>query len=97
MVKLVTDIRAASQEQAKVYGYIPEIIVDINPLVPKPLTEFAGLPMEEVSVTKKKIIWLKNRLRSLGRTFVYGESPKNALLQYRIANGLASWEELAGE
>jgi radical SAM superfamily enzyme YgiQ (UPF0313 family) len=97
MVKLVTEIRAASQEQAKTFGYIPEIIVDINPLVPKPLTAFAGQPMEEVSVTKKKIIWLKNRLRSLGRTFVYGESPKNAFLQHRIANGLAKWEEIAGE
>lgn len=91
---LVKDIREISKEYGKTHGYLPEIIVDINPLIPKPLTIFAGQPMEEVASLKKKIIGLKNKLRTLGRTFVYGESPKNALLQYRIANHMIEMDEL---
>ncbi len=94
---LVAEIRDITKLTAKRFGYIPEIIVDINPLVPKPLTRFQGLAMEDVGNLKKKIIGLKNRLRRLGRTFVYGESPKTARRQYEIANGLVSLEDIEAE
>lgn len=94
IVDLVKEIRDVSKDYGRKHGYLPELIVDINPLVPKPLTIFAGQPMDDVQSLKKKIIGMKNRLRVLGRTFVYGESPKNALLQYRIANHLLEMDEL---
>jgi hypothetical protein len=93
-IDLVREIRSVSQEYAKEYGYIPEIIVDINPLVPKPLTDFAGVPIEDAGILKKKVIYLKKKLRNFGRVFVYGESPKNAQLQYRLANHLIPIEEI---
>ncbi len=86
IIRLIEDIRKISLQNVKGFGYIPEIIIDINPLVPKPLTLFQGYPMEDIQILRKKIIYLKNKLRGLGRTFVYGESPKEALLQYQIAN-----------
>lgn len=97
IVTLVTDIRNISKEYGQTFGYLPEIIVDINPLVPKPLTPFEGVNMAPVKELKKKIITLKNRLRVLGRTFVTGESPNSAYLQYQIANHLLSLEEILKE
>jgi radical SAM superfamily enzyme YgiQ (UPF0313 family) len=94
MIVFLKEIRSISLSFSKDFGYVPEMIVDINPLVPKPLTAFEGLPIEDIKSLKKKIAYLKNNLRGFGRTFVYGESPKNALLQYNIANHIYSLEEL---
>ncbi len=93
-IRLIGDIREITQETAADWGYIPEIIVDINPLVPKPFTLFEGQPMENIKTLRKKIIYLKNKLRKMGRTFVYGESPRSSLLQYQISNHLLSLEEI---
>jgi radical SAM superfamily enzyme YgiQ (UPF0313 family) len=83
-----------SYVHSKKHGYVPEFIITVNPLVPKPFTEFQDCPMEELQSIKKKIITLKNGLRGLGRTYVYGESPKSALLQYRLSHHIVSLEEL---
>ena len=96
IVQLVTDIRNVSKEFGQTHGYLPEIIVDINPLVPKPLTPFEGVKMAPVKDLKKRLIYLKNKLRVLGRTFVTGESPNSACQQYLIANHLISLEEIKG-
>ena len=42
-IRLVGDIWEITKENAKRFGYLPEIIVDINPLVPKPLTPLSSL------------------------------------------------------
>ncbi|NPV00151.1 MAG: radical SAM protein [Brevinematales bacterium] len=94
IIRLVTEIHAVSSVNVKATGYQPEIIVDINPLVPKPLTELQGAPMESEKSLRKKTVYLKNRLRSLGRVFVYGESPRNSHLQYRISQGLMDFDEI---
>ena len=94
MAEFVKEIRLASMENAAEFGYIPEIIVDINPLVPKPLTKMEGLPMENIAGLKRKIIYLKKRLHGLGRVFVIGESPKSALLQYKLSNNLMKFDEI---
>lgn len=94
MVTLIKEIVSLSKGQAKTYGYTPEIIVDINPLVPKPFTDFADREIEDVSQLKKKILSLKQRLHGLGRVFVSGESPRRAKLQYDLAWGKLSWEEI---
>ncbi len=94
IIRLVTEIREVSTVNVKATGYLPEIIVDINPLVPKPLTEFQDVPIEDEKSLRKKMVYLKNRLRSLGRVFVYGESPRNSHLQYRISQGLMDFEEI---
>jgi len=94
IIKLVRKLREISLEHSKNLHYIPEFIIDINPLVPKPFTEFQGYPFEEIKILKEKIIYLKKNLRKLGRTFVYGESPKSAFLQYRLSHGLIDFEEV---
>ncbi|OHD54048.1 MAG: hypothetical protein A2Y33_10035 [Spirochaetes bacterium GWF1_51_8] len=94
IVRLVTAIRGESSVNVKQSGFLPEMIVDINPLVPKPFTDFSESPIEDEKPLRKKTIYLKNRLRSLGRVFVYGESPKNSHLQYRISRGLMDTAEM---
>jgi len=94
IVHLVREIALLSKEQAKIHGYIPEIIVDINPLVPKPFTALACAPMDTIPSLKKKILFLKQRIHGLGRVFVSGESPRRARLQYDIGWYRLSWEEL---
>jgi radical SAM superfamily enzyme YgiQ (UPF0313 family) len=94
IIGLVKSLRALSGKFSKKHGYVPEFIVDINPLVPKPFTEFQDYPMEELPSIKKKMIMLKNGLRELGRTYVYGESPRAAILQYRLSRHLAPIEEI---
>ncbi len=94
IIGLVKRLRILSRIYSKKHGYIPEFIVNINPLVPKPFTEFKDVKMDEPQVIKKKIIMLKKGLRDLGRTYVYGESPKSAVLQYRLSHHLDSLEDL---
>ncbi|MCX7882879.1 MAG: B12-binding domain-containing radical SAM protein [Brevinematales bacterium] len=94
MVHLIQEISRLSKQQAKTYGYTPEIIVDINPLVPKPFTELAHVKMEDVATLKKKILFLKRHIHGLGRVFVSGESPRRAHLQYDLAWGNLSWDEI---
>ncbi|MGA2142224.1 MAG: radical SAM protein [Brevinematales bacterium] len=94
IISLVKNLRELSYVHSKKHGYVPEFIITVNPLVPKPFTEFQDCPMEELQSIKKKIITLKNGLRGLGRTYVYGESPKSALLQYRLSHHIVSLEEL---
>ncbi len=94
IIELVKILRLKSYSYSKLHNYNPEFIITINPLVPKPFTQFEGYPMEEIRSLKKKILFLKNGLRDLGRTYVYGESPKTALLQYRLSHHLIDPEEI---
>ncbi|URA09442.1 B12-binding domain-containing radical SAM protein [Thermospira aquatica] len=94
MVDLIKRMVEISKSQAKIFGYVPEVIVDVNPLVPKPFTALAGMEMEDVKQLKKKIRFLKQQLHGLGRVFVSGESPRRARLQYDLSWGKLSLHEL---
>jgi radical SAM superfamily enzyme YgiQ (UPF0313 family) len=94
IISLVKNLRQISHIYSKLHNYNPEFIININPLVPKPFTLFEDLPMEETSSIKKKIIMLKRGLREIGRTYVYGESPKTALLQYRLSRHIIPLKDI---
>ncbi len=94
MVRLVERMVEISRTQARVFGYVPEIIVDVNPLVPKPFTALSEVVIEDVGQLKKKIRFLKQRLHGLGRVFVSGESPRRARLQYDLSWGKLSFDEV---
>jgi radical SAM superfamily enzyme YgiQ (UPF0313 family) len=93
-IQLISEIRKVSHEYGKKHGYIPEIIVDINPLVPKPWTILANAPFEPTKTLKKKILAIKKGVRNLGRVFVYGESPRNAKQQYELSHQLLSPDDI---
>ncbi len=94
IIEVVRKFREISNEYSKKYNYIPEIIVDINPFVPKPFTPLFEYEMEDIQSLKRKIIKIKNSVRNYGRIFVYGESPKSSLLQYRIVKNKITIEEI---
>ncbi|MGC8769688.1 MAG: B12-binding domain-containing radical SAM protein [Brevinematia bacterium] len=94
IIDFIRKTREISNQYSKKHNYIPEIIIDINPFVPKPFTPLFEYEMEDIQSLKKKIIRIKNSIRNYGRIFVYGESPKNSLLQYRISKNKISIEEI---
>lgn len=94
IIEFIRKTREISNQYSKKHNYIPEIIVDINPFVPKPFTPLFEYEMEDIQSLKKKIIKIKNSIRNFGRIFVYGESPKNSLLQYRISKNKISIDEI---
>ncbi|MGC8765402.1 MAG: B12-binding domain-containing radical SAM protein [Brevinematia bacterium] len=94
IIDLIRKIREVSKEYSKKFHYIPEIIVEINPFVPKPFTPLFDYEMEDINNLKKKIILIKNSVRGYGRTFIYGESPKSAYLQYVLSKNKLDFKEL---
>ncbi len=94
IIELIKKIRELSKEYTKKHKYIPEIIVDINPFVPKPFTPLFQYEMDDIRSIKNKIIKIKNSIRNYGRIFVYGESPKSAYLQYQIAKQKITLKDL---
>lgn len=84
MIEFVRKVREMSSEFVKNFGYIPEMIIDVNPFVPKPFTPLQNAEFESIKTLKKKMLVLKKGVRNLGRVFVYGESPKSAKLQFDI-------------
>ncbi len=93
-IALISEVRKVSHLHGKKHGYIPEIIVDINPFVPKPFTLLADAEMESVKILKHKILMMKKGVRNLGRVFVYGESPRMAKEQFRLTRQEIPAEEL---
>jgi len=65
-------------------GY-SQVVLSLNPLVPKPGTPFEGMPMESLQLLKKIERDLKSRLRMPGVKSDF-ESLKESSLQYALGN-----------
>lgn len=94
MVNFIGRVREISSKYSKKFGYLPEIIVDINPFIPKPHTPMFNFEMEDISNLRKKILFIKKKVRNFGRIFVSGESPKSAYLQFMLGKNRLSFDEL---
>jgi radical SAM superfamily enzyme YgiQ (UPF0313 family) len=94
IISFIAKVREISIYHSRKFGYIPEIIVDINPFVPKPFTPLFESEMEDINSLRKKLIYIKNKVRKYGRIYVYGESPKSSYLQYLLAKNKISFDEL---
>ncbi len=66
--------------------WTPEIVIDVNPLVPKPYTDFFLFEMESVKVLQKKISLLRKILNRKGIVLT-GEKPSSAYKQWKMWKG----------
>jgi len=87
MAALIKEIRERVGEAARRKGRIGEIILSINPFIPKPFTPFQWCAMEKVKSLKEKIEFLRKVKDRLANVRMIVESPKNAYLQALLSRG----------
>jgi radical SAM superfamily enzyme YgiQ (UPF0313 family) len=87
LVALVAGIRERVVEAARKRGRLGEVILSINPFVPKPFTPFQWCPMEETKSLESKLRYLRDSIGRMANVRMIAESPKDAYLQALISRG----------
>lgn len=110
MVRLVGKIRERVIAAARKNRRLGEIILSVNPFVPKPFTPFQWCGMEDTASLEKKLSYLQQAVRKLSNVRLIAESPRDAYLQTLLSRGdrrlsafllraaeLGSWKRAARE
>lgn len=87
MVRLVARIRERVVEAAKKRGRLGEIVLSVNPFVPKPFTPLQWCAMEGTKSLEEKIGFLRTSLAPMANVRMIAESPKDAYLQALLSRG----------
>ena len=103
MVALVHRIRERVIAAARLNKRLGEIVLSVNPFVPKPFTPFQWCGMEEIKSLERKGKFLRQAVGRLSNVRLLMESPKDAYLQALLSRGdrrlaamLIRGEELGG-
>ncbi|BDV44452.1 radical SAM protein [Geotalea uraniireducens] len=107
---LVAKIRHRVIEAARKNKRLGEIVLSVNPFVPKPFTPFQWCGMEPVPSLERKLKYLHQATGKLSNVRLLAESPKDAWLQALLSRGdrrladflcraaeLGSWKRAARE
>jgi radical SAM superfamily enzyme YgiQ (UPF0313 family) len=87
MVTLVSGIRERVVAAARAKGRLGEVILSINPFVPKPFTPLQWCAMEDVKSLEGKIRFLQQAVGRLSNLRLISESPRDAYLQALLSRG----------
>jgi radical SAM superfamily enzyme YgiQ (UPF0313 family) len=87
LVSLVMRIRERVVAAAKGEGRLGEVVLSVNPFVPKPFTPFQWCGMEEVKSLEGKIRFLQQAFGRLANVRLQTESPRDAYLQALLSRG----------
>ncbi|HEX8960868.1 MAG TPA: radical SAM protein [Geobacteraceae bacterium] len=87
LIALVTKIRSRVIEAARQERRLGEIVLSVNPFVPKPFTPFQWCGMEEVKSLERKGKLLREAFGRLSNVRFQMESPKDAYLQALLSRG----------
>ncbi len=87
MTGLVAEIRSRVVAAAKEQGRLGEVVLSVNPFVPKPFTPFQWCGMEDVKSLEEKIRFLKQAVGRLANMRMIAESPRDAYLQALLSRG----------
>jgi radical SAM superfamily enzyme YgiQ (UPF0313 family) len=87
MVALVQRIRSRVIEAARKERRLGEIVLSVNPFVPKPFTPFQWCGMEEIKSLERKGKILREAIGRLSNVRLLMESPKDAYLQALLSRG----------
>jgi radical SAM superfamily enzyme YgiQ (UPF0313 family) len=87
MVSLVAGIRERVVAAAKAKGRLGEVILSVNPFVPKPFTPLQWCAMEDVKSLEGKIRFLQQAVGRLSNLRLISESPRDAYLQALLSRG----------
>jgi radical SAM superfamily enzyme YgiQ (UPF0313 family) len=87
LVALVQKIRERVIGAARQNKRLGEIILSVNPFVPKPFTPFQWCGMENVKSLERKGKYLRQTLGRLSNVSVQIESPKESFMQALLSRG----------
>lgn len=87
LVALVARIRERVVSVARTRGRLGEIILSVNPFVPKPFTPFQWCGMEEIKSLERKVRFLQEAFRPLSNVRLQVESLKEAYVQALLSRG----------
>lgn len=87
MAALVGRIRERVVAAARGEGRLGEVVLSVNPFVPKPFTPFQWCGMEEVKSLEGKIRFLQQAVGRLANVRLQTESPRDAYLQALLSRG----------
>lgn len=87
LVGLVSRVRERVIDAARKNRRVGEIVLSVNPFVPKPFTPFQWCGMEGVKSLEKKGKYLQDAFRRLSNVRMKMESPKDAYVQALLSRG----------
>jgi len=87
LVALVEKIRARVIAAAKANRRLGEVVLSVNPFIPKPFTPFQWCGMEDLKSMEKKGQFLQKSVGKLSNVRLHMESPREAYLQALLSRG----------
>ncbi len=87
MVELIMKVKEKILAIGRVKGRLSTLTLSINCFIPKPWTPFQYHPMEEISVLKQKLKYLRKKLGREPNIRIKTESPEKAFFQAVLSRG----------
>ena len=87
MIEFVRYMRGLALKYTKRLKYMPQMILGINQLIPKPKTPFSEEVFLDYKSMKKRIRYLKRNLLNLGNIEMRIDNYQENYLQWRLAHG----------
>jgi radical SAM superfamily enzyme YgiQ (UPF0313 family) len=87
MILLVEKIRSRVIDAARANRRLGEVVLSVNPFVPKPCTPFQWCGMENIKSLEQKVSLLQKKLGKLSNVRLKVENPKDAYLQALLSRG----------
>jgi radical SAM superfamily enzyme YgiQ (UPF0313 family) len=87
LIALVKKIRERVIEAARRNRRLGEVILSVNPFVPKPFTPFQWCGMEDMKSLERKGKYLQQEVGRLSNVRLIMESPKDAAIQALLSRG----------
>lgn len=84
---LTLALRERMMTHARTRGYVGKIVGSVNPLIPKPGTAYQWLPMEDPSVTDRKIKRLRGLMADIDNVYFNIKSERHSYYQALLSLG----------
>lgn len=87
VISLCKQVQHRFVKESRKKKKIGQLVVSLNSFIPKPMTPFQWVPLEDVKSLKSKIKKIKDGLRRLPNTRVHADIPKWAYVQALLSRG----------
>ncbi|MBU4344579.1 MAG: TIGR03960 family B12-binding radical SAM protein [Desulfobacteraceae bacterium] len=87
IIKLCVKIKQRFLKSSRIKKHIGQITVSLNSFVPKPVTPFQWVAMDDERTLKKKIKRVKDGLKKIANIRVHADIPRQAYIQAMFSRG----------